>query len=198
MTRINLTHDFQSYWHCGNGRGVGDIYDAVIQTDTSGLPYIPGRTFRGVLRECVERYLSLSGKDMKTDDIFGNETKSGLLSVSDFTLHPDVKQSILVENLQSLMRTAISSTAINDYSKPEKQSGKTDNRGSALKGSLRTVQVAIPLSLRGYLSHIQNKEIEADIKDILESSLPFFYIGIGSYRRRGFGRVSVKITGARQ
>lgn len=51
---FELHVDFKSDWHVGTGLGrPGDI-DALVATDAWGLPYVPGTTLCGVLRDSCE------------------------------------------------------------------------------------------------------------------------------------------------
>jgi len=48
-----LVLDLVSYWHAGTGRGDGPSVDAVVARTKEGLPYLPGRTVKGLVREAV-------------------------------------------------------------------------------------------------------------------------------------------------
>lgn len=50
-----LTVSFLSEWHCGTGAGKHGGIDRSIALDDEGLPYVPGRTLKGLWRDACER-----------------------------------------------------------------------------------------------------------------------------------------------
>ena len=48
--RIDYSIEFFSYWHCGSGLAAGADVDELAIKDGDGLPYVPGRTVKGLLR----------------------------------------------------------------------------------------------------------------------------------------------------
>ena len=55
---IRYTIEFYSDWHCGSGLASGAEADAVVIKDRDGLPYVPGKTIKGLVREAFEIILS--------------------------------------------------------------------------------------------------------------------------------------------
>jgi CRISPR/Cas system CMR subunit Cmr4 (Cas7 group RAMP superfamily) len=49
-TDFTLTFELQSYWHIGDGKQAGVYADALVRKD-NGLPYIPGKSINGLLRD---------------------------------------------------------------------------------------------------------------------------------------------------
>lgn len=76
MNNIRYTIQFYSPWHCGSGLSAGADLDALVTKDKSKMPYIPGKTLKGLIREAVEDYASLSGKlsDEIINKTFGLES----------------------------------------------------------------------------------------------------------------------------
>jgi len=185
MDELKLSLEFFSNWHCGSGSGERHIVDAAIVKDGHFIPYVPGRTVKGVLREAVDRLLFLSNSKVTSGDLFGNEGQAGNYFVSDFSLEEALKPVINERSLSAYLTNRITSTAINDET------------GGALTNSLRTSEVAIPLKLYGYIQRLDECVLEEETIDrhfsIIEQSLPFFYIGIGNGRRRGLGRVKASV-----
>lgn len=63
MTKtINITIRFFSQWHCGSGTSAGADVDELVVKDKNGMPYIPGKTLKGLIREAVEDYVSFSSQ----------------------------------------------------------------------------------------------------------------------------------------
>ena len=53
MTDIKYKITFFSNWHCGSGLAAGADTDELVIKDRNGLPYVPGRTIKGLLREAA-------------------------------------------------------------------------------------------------------------------------------------------------
>jgi CRISPR/Cas system CMR subunit Cmr4 (Cas7 group RAMP superfamily) len=51
MNTIAYQIDFFSYWHASSGLAGGAYADLLVNKTREGLPYIPGRTLKGLLRE---------------------------------------------------------------------------------------------------------------------------------------------------
>jgi hypothetical protein len=47
--------EISGWWHAGTGRGGGEDADAVVAKDRYGLPYLPGRHLKGLLRDACLR-----------------------------------------------------------------------------------------------------------------------------------------------
>ena len=71
MKDLNIKIEFFSPWHCGSGLSAGADADSLVIKDTNGLPYIPGKTIKGLIREAVEDYAALRGLDMDLEKAFG-------------------------------------------------------------------------------------------------------------------------------
>lgn len=52
-TTACLTIEFHGYWHVGSGRGDGLGTDAAVIRTSGKLPYVPGRTIKGLLRDAA-------------------------------------------------------------------------------------------------------------------------------------------------
>ena len=86
MKTATLTITFFSWWHAGSGLGRGGDADALVIRDATGLPYLPGKTVKGLLRDAVQlaEDHGAVGKG-KTDEIFG--------AIDPTTLHSEGKQA---------------------------------------------------------------------------------------------------------
>ena len=45
---------FLDYWHLSSGLSAGSKLDSTVTRDENGLPYIPGKTIKGLIREMAE------------------------------------------------------------------------------------------------------------------------------------------------
>ena len=188
-----------NYWHAGSGRGRGAQVDAVVQRDRFGLPYLPGKTLRGLLRNAVlnTETWGLLKKDYGTDItamLFGDEgDKPGLLRISSASL-PEDEKSWLADNdtdtdtegnLRSGLYRELYRTAIQHET------------GTAKDQSLRGMEVSVPLILKADINVIanplnSNSTILDNWQDILRFSLPLIR-AIGNNRSRGLGRAQITL-----
>ncbi|NKI33909.1 hypothetical protein HFP89_01860 [Wenzhouxiangella sp. XN79A] len=190
-----MTIDFLGFWHCGGGRGGGSVVDAVIHRDASGLPVVPGRHLKGLLREavsCAESWQWEGFARGDTERLFGTRTethgadsRAGFLRVGDGVL-PAATQRYLAESeagrkLVPALFRSLHSTAIS----PE--------TGSALRRSLRGMEVVVPLKLEAPIMTIMNAGAEpVEWLERLEAALPLIR-AVGAYRSRGLGRARLAL-----
>ncbi|OGT90059.1 MAG: hypothetical protein A2286_03420 [Gammaproteobacteria bacterium RIFOXYA12_FULL_61_12] len=194
-----LKFDIQGYWHPGTGRGQGSHLDATTYRNAQGLPSLPGRTVKGLVRDAVNRWESFggyplgdSGKPGITDQLFGpygaegTHTWPGLLRFSDAMLpKDDVALLSLAENqaLRDGLYRSHFSTAI------EHESGTADEK------SLRGIELVIPLALYAEVDLATNAaygELEKQWPDLLRQALPLVR-AVGAHRSRGLGRAVVTL-----
>lgn len=185
-----LHFDISTYWHAGTGRGRGGVVDAVTYKDIDGLPRLPGRTVKGLVRDAVAQAEALGWPNMTagiTDRLFGRaseihgESTPGLLRFSDALLPEEIRSHLCRrrELIPGLYRTHFS-TAI-------------DANGSALEHTLRGIEVTVPLQLCATVSLVPDGgEEPGRWFEILATALPLIQ-AVGAHRTRGFGRVRVTL-----
>lgn len=170
---------FHTYWHCGSGLAAGADADLLVIKDKDGLPYVPGKTVKGLIREAVDL---LDPAIKSTNDykrLFGisegNEKKeSGYRSDSffkDVTLQETEQKFIVQNNLIQHLYQNTSGTAIEDD-------------GTAKKNSLRKIQVTIPCELEGEIIDVPEGMVDA-VSDAMK-----YIKRLGAWRNRGLGRCS--------
>ncbi|MBD3161181.1 MAG: hypothetical protein GF355_04830 [Candidatus Eisenbacteria bacterium] len=175
MRELTIKIEILDYWHSGTGRGRGPVLDAEASRTPAGLPYLPGKTVRGLVREGVQQAedarLVPAGTVL---GLFGKADVGGKLRVSDATLGREYEQWILAEGreLAETLFDQISATAIN---------GKT---GQVEDQTLRTIEVALPVTLTAVM-HVADDHPDASRH--LEAGMGFIR-GLGTQRRRGLGR----------
>ncbi len=214
MIEADLTIKTLAYWHCGTGRGQSAALDAIAARDELGLPLVPGRTVKGLLRDAVRRYASLGHcASGWTTALFGSEgfgpprhgeeaptpstrTQPGKIAVTSAFVDREVRDwfreaertmdSVIVAQRRATLFRTISATAIDP------------DRGVARVGSLRTVEVVVPLTLKATVSIA---DIEAcDIEDRSQTAVAVLthavaLIGaLGAHRTRGLGRCVVSLA----
>jgi hypothetical protein len=188
MNGVRLLLDIQSYWHPGTGRGSAFHLDAVTHAGADGLPRLPGRTLKGLLRDALWRAEQWGWPDVpagSTAALFGTAadgesiSRPGLLRVADAVL-PEHISAYLAGNsdgrklIPGLYREHFS-TAID---------GKT---GVAKGRTLRGMRVVVPLMLVAVIDEVTGVDDVPDWHERLAAVLPLV-TAVGAYRSRGFGR----------
>lgn len=182
MITINYTIELLSDWQVSSGLSGGANADSIVLKDDNGLPYIPGKTIKGLLREALEEINELQedkyskeeinklfGKkkeDYKTtkEDNFGTDSH-----FSNATLPKNKQNEIITNKLNSYLYRKLSSTNINE-------------KGLAENKSLRTMEVCLPLTLESKIT-----DISKDEKNLLKMAMQWTR-RLGMKRNRGFGK----------
>ena len=172
-----------SDWHVGSGLDAGADADLLVLKDENSLPYLSGKTIKGLLKNALLEMSELAHQsDLKDkiDKIFGKEVKkddkiigsvSGNIFFSNAYLNKDEQEEIITNNLSKNLYKNIASTAIN-------------GKGVAKKNSLRTMEVCVPVVLYG---EIEGEEIDLDL---LEKAFKWTrHLGVS--RNRGLGRCKI-------
>lgn len=190
-----LKIDIQSYWHPGTGSGRGSDVDAVTHRDRSGLPLLPGKTLKGILRDAVarwEQFTQAKHTPSLAEQLFGADADAdekwlGSVRVSDAVLADDIRYYLLEEkNLMTGLYRSIHATAIEHAT------------GTAVNKSLRGIEVVAPLTLYATLDEVPNAPYQvANWPKTIEQSLGLIQ-AIGAHRTRGLGRAIVTLEEAKQ
>ncbi len=194
MTTATLTLDIKTYWHPGGGRGGGFVVDALAHRDSNGLPTLPGRHLKGLLREAVEfaENLHWSGYAYLPQMLFGERTKnalnatptSGCLRISDATLPNEVGTWLASEAGRALIPNLyrkLYATAVDQVS------------GAAVDRSLRGIEVVVPVTLQARIDPIIGREAPPEAwLDRLKQILPLID-AVGAHRTRGLGRAVLSL-----
>jgi hypothetical protein len=207
----------RSWWHCGTGQGVSSTLDALVARDADGLPCLPGKTVKGLLRDAFaqwEYWESLQvetvtdersdGSDALTVALFGGrtdgaeassryDTTAGMLDVRTARMDETLRAELLAVPDRARMVAGLTATV---------RSTAIDHESSvAVPHSLRAIEVAVPLEVTATVSgpdsvadpHSSGKHVEWVTK--LAEAVGFLQ-GLGSHRLRGLGRVEVAVEEA--
>ena len=175
---IEYKIEFHSPWHCGSGLSAGADVDALVIKDKDNLPYIPGKTLKGLIREAVEEYVQLSHACCEDVilAIFGpsevncpDDISKGEAFFTNAELSSDEQKAIVENQLQNQLYSVISSTAI-------------DDDGIVLDHSLNRKQVVVPCSLFASIHFLEKNHAQLISKAI------GMIKQIGLNRNRGLGR----------
>ena len=71
-----LRIEFQSDWHIGTGAGIPGSVDRQVLRDSQGLPYVPGKTLTGIIRDAAEFVADIRGLQDLPSKIFGSQPES--------------------------------------------------------------------------------------------------------------------------
>jgi CRISPR/Cas system CSM-associated protein Csm3 (group 7 of RAMP superfamily) len=174
------TITFLSDWQAGSGLSSGADADSVVIKDKNNLPYMPGKTIKGLLKDAFMDLHEVQPNVFKKetiDNYFGSETEKesfkGNLFFSNAVLSNDEQNEISAEMTDFLYKN-IAST-------------KIQNNRVAAKSSLRTMEVCIPVVLHGEIKGINNEDVE-----IFAKALKYLR-HLCSNRNRGLGRCTIEL-----
>lgn len=157
---------FYDYWHLSSGLSGGAKLDSLVIKDDNNLPYAPGKTIKGLCREMAEL---LNNNDFVVECFGSAKTIEGSCYFSNATLNQESVAEIVPNNLQDHLYDILSFTEI-------------DNDGIAKTGSLREIEVVIPVTLNGEILNVEAKHVE-NMKLVLR-----MVKRMGLNRHRGLGR----------
>lgn len=130
---------FFDYWHLSSGLSAGAKLDSTVVKDENTLPYAPGKTIKGLVREMAEEFGEIN---------FLHEAY-----FSNATLEMQTQHEILSNKLQDNLYDIIAST-------------KIDENGIAEDKSLREIEVVLPLSLYGEIRDVSPENVEVVKKSL--------------------------------
>jgi len=147
---------FYDYWHLSSGLSAGAKLDSSVTKDNDSLPYAPGKTLKGLVREMIEE---------DTHDIeFLHKCYFTNASLKDST-----KKQIIENTLQDNLYDLIASTKIGE-------------NGIAVDNSLREIEVVVPLRLYGEILDIPSED---DIKKLKKALKNIKRMGLNRNRGLG-------------
>ncbi|MDI7268307.1 MAG: hypothetical protein QME96_09965 [Myxococcota bacterium] len=210
MKRL-VRFEIHGYWHAGTGRGAGPELGAVVARTPEGLPFVPGRTVKGLLRAAMELAEkagavpggsaehwfgtplpppkgSAEGERERTLEEMRFRTESGALVVDSAVLGKG-------DAAATWRAWAASHPAEVEALFRSFASTRIDESGVAAEHTLRAIEVAVPMTLLASVSGPSEPFEEVTWLDALAKSVPLID-GLGSHRNRGLGRVTVTVEGA--
>ena len=200
MTQIVQRRDIEvailETWHVGTGRGEGQHLDAVVERDIDGLPYLPGRTLRGLIRDAadvLERWKHalpitveqvFGGKTARTDAPGPSVSATGLLSVSNAQL-PEVERVFLARTENAAFRQQLFLSSF--------QTALDPTTGAVKSQSLRGIELVVPVTLRATLEVRAADKAQAQAAwEVLTRALPLVR-AVGAHKTRGHGRAHLSL-----
>ena len=173
---------FYNDWHCGSGLAAGADVDLLVIKDKNNLPFVPGKTIKGLLREAATDIVKFREEDeVLLDNLFGkrsstesDELQNGCLFFSNATIDKGIASVIITKNMSEQLYRSISSTAI-------------DTDGIAKDKSLRRMQVTVPCELSGEIKYIPQENLQ-----LIEEALHYIK-RLDQNRNRGLGRCDITV-----
>jgi hypothetical protein len=202
-----LRIDMMGYWHPGTGRGQGSHLDAITHRGGDGLPRLPGRTVRGIVRDAVNRWETFGGYGAAgavriCDQLFGpyaepeqgvadaastGQTWPGLLRFSDAQLPAVDRQAIAADGLHAALIAGLYRSHFS--TRIEHESGTAD------ENTLRGIELVVPLTLYadiGLVATARYRQLESRWPSLLRAALPLVR-AVGAHRSRGLGRATLTL-----
>lgn len=161
---------FYDYWHLSSGLSAGAKLDSIVTKDSDAIPYVPGKTIKGLVREMAD--LGNDADFIKR--CFGDKgVEMGECYFTNAIL--ENREEIVANKLQDRLYATIASTKIGD-------------NGIAEDDSLREIEVVIPLTLSGEILDIDKD----DYQKIVNALKLIKRMGLN--RNRGLGRCEFGIV----
>jgi CRISPR/Cas system CSM-associated protein Csm3 (group 7 of RAMP superfamily) len=190
MLKTTMILKMQGYWAVGSGKGGGNEVDNRIDRDSDGLPYVPGKMLKGLIKDaCVRLYNAGNENYSFVKEIFGSSEKSNGLNR---TKTSSGKIYISDARLSSMLRSALAkednATAKNNLTRNIYSTAIDNISGTAKKASLRGYEVAVPMELYATIECDCAKEI----LDFIKLAATKLVYAVGSHKTRGLGEVVIE------
>ena len=178
---IKYKIEFHTDWHCGSGLAAGADMDALVVKDKNNMPYVPGKTIKGLVREAIEeiRRFQSNNDTSDIDAAFGffkdmENLEKGCLFFTNAELSEVEYNAIVSNKATHFLYRSISNTAIGE-------------NGIAKDNSLRKTQFVVPCTLYGEILGVPDA-----LASELEASFGFIK-HLGQMRNRGYGRCTISV-----
>lgn len=195
MNSLNYQIEFYDCWNTSSGLSGGALADTLCLKDKNGLPYLPGKTVKGLFREAAELLECLKHEgitDAFINHVFGEkERKQGdgsagqktVIATSFFgnaTLNAATAKAILEESTHGKEESLILAPQLFE----QIATTALEATGLAQKHSLRRTEYALPCTLYGEI-------MDADEYKKPLADCAAFIKRLGLNRHRGYGRCKI-------
>jgi CRISPR/Cas system CSM-associated protein Csm3 (group 7 of RAMP superfamily) len=203
MNQATLVIEVASWWHAGSGEsGPGDL-DAIVARDQDGLPFLPGKTLKGLLRDAAWLHSACAREGngailLDPAVMFGYEggdknRPPGRLQVSNARMPQAFQKwasgwNTARPELAGLYETIASTAIASDF---DAKQNAEEHPGIARRGSLRKIEVVLPMRLEAVVSW-EASEDDDNVKAWLDQIVRLIR-RMGSHRHRGLGRCRVTV-----
>lgn len=184
---IEYKVEFLDYWHLSSGLSAGAKLDSTVVKDKDGLPYLSGKTLKGLVREMAE----LLEDEVFIKSSFGDEGGNmGSCYFSNAILPKNISDEIKEHNLQERLYDVIASTKIG-YENKFKNGKQIEKRDIAVDNSLREIEVVVPITLKGTIDDVPSE----DESKMIQALKMIKRMGLN--RNRGLGRCQITVEVAK-
>jgi len=140
------------------------------------MPFVPGKTIKGLLREAVEEIRTLPNNTDGKDDAFGSfEDDYKSVFFTNAELKEEERADIVANDAARYLYSDLASTAILE-------------NGIAKKHSLRKMEVVVPCTLYGQILGVPEGQA-AELEKAMD-----FVKRMGQNRNRGLGRCTISLN----
>jgi hypothetical protein len=203
MNKYHIEITLKSDTTFGRGDGVAGYIDAEVEHDEFGLPFLRGRTLKGLLQEECANILFALQTDAKFSDF--EKAADNLFGKAGSDLEADAKMfvgdAVIQEDLRNAIKYAIDknqTTAdeiLQSLTTIRRQTAMSE-KGSPKAESLRSIRVILRETIfESNLSFDKDYPIDSDEIVLLGMTCKALQ-RVGLARNRGRGKVSVKLFGA--
>lgn len=177
------------YWQCGSGLSAGAEADSGVIKDADGLPFVPGKTIKGLLREAAMEMLNCHAIDdnlMKAVFGYTSSKESEHSQKKETRTYPGNARFSNAE-IAGPERDEIKGT-LAPYLYDIIASTSVDLKtGTAESQSLRSIEVVVPVVLTGQIECTTEAE-----QELLKNCMKWVKT-LGAHRNRGLGRCKFTI-----
>jgi len=150
--------------------------DALVIKDKNGLPYVPGKTLKGHIREMAE---TLDNSNDFVDSCFGKASKEG---------EENKQRNEATCYFSNAVLKEVTDPELNVYLFQNIASTSIEANGLAKEGSLRDIEVTVPLTLYASIENCSHECEEMMIKAFSQVKR------MGLNRSRGLGRCEISLV----
>lgn len=198
---MRIKIDIQSRWHVGSGYGDGPGADALVVRTREKLPYLPGKTLKGLLRDGCRLAEDLGHLESGTTNrLFGCPDAPADASDDERAAGMErflTKKGALAVSSALLGATEATQQQWKQWSQANKgacdvlfhtiHSTALEENGVVKDGSLRSFEFVVPMALYADIEGSQD-----DLNE-LKVCLPLVR-ELGIRRNRGFGRCAITVV----
>lgn len=169
-----------------NGASFGSTIDNDVCTDADGIPYLPAKRLKGLLKQAYLDYIDISGETDETERYFGESDSSvSPIHVSDARISMDS----LIDFEKPVKNDLFHNRDIYLYERT--QTRINEETGSCVKGSLRTTSVV--KKGNEFLF-----DLDTDMDESLLGNVLSMFRHMGCGRTRGYGNVRLSYVKAEE
>lgn len=173
------------HWAIGSGKGGGSGKDSIIIKDKYKLPFIPGRTFKGLLRDAATE---CSFPIDQIVEVFGHENHGDKEAEASLKVNVAGNARFSSVKLPEPVRNELKNNEalISNFYQTRTSTRLTADK-QAEDHSLRKMEVCIPVVLIGSITELKDESQ----KQLIVKSLKMLKF-LGEKRYRGLGRCKIE------